>query len=127
MAAVSNHSIYTSTDSGQNWTSNSAPDLFWWSVASSADGAKMTAVVNGGPIYTWHTAPSPRLDLIPAGNKLSLSWLTPSEYFVLQQNDNLTTTNWVTLTNTPNLNLTNLRYQLLLIASNSGGFYRLVH
>ena len=46
-------SIYTSTDSGVTWTSNNVPSLQeWWSVASSADGVNLAAVVSDGGIYT---------------------------------------------------------------------------
>ena len=43
--------IYTSADSGQNWTPRES-NRPWRSVASSADGSKLVAVVNGGQIYT---------------------------------------------------------------------------
>ena len=36
----------------QNWTQTSAPITNWNSVASSSDGNKLVAVVNGGGIYT---------------------------------------------------------------------------
>jgi hypothetical protein len=36
----------------QGWTLTSAPITNWQAVASSADGTKLVAVVNGGPIYT---------------------------------------------------------------------------
>ena len=39
--------------SAQTWTpSIDAPNKEWWSVASSADGAKLVAVVYGGGVYT---------------------------------------------------------------------------
>ena len=45
--------IYTSTDSGVNWTvQTNAPSANWKSVASSSDGSKLVAVINGGRIYT---------------------------------------------------------------------------
>jgi photosystem II stability/assembly factor-like uncharacterized protein len=54
IAAVNNGQLYTSTDSGVNWTPRMT-DLNrpWWSVASSEDGGKLVAVVTlGGQIYT---------------------------------------------------------------------------
>src|SRR5262249_44888770 len=45
--------VYTSTDSGATWTSNNVPDAF--AVASSADGGKLVAVVNGGGIWTYQS------------------------------------------------------------------------
>jgi len=44
--------IYTSTNSGISWTQTSAPILSWISVASSADGNRLVAIVNSGGIYT---------------------------------------------------------------------------
>jgi RNA polymerase sigma factor (sigma-70 family) len=42
--AVVKGGIYLSDDSGLTWTRTSAPeDLWWWSVACSADGSKMVA------------------------------------------------------------------------------------
>jgi len=39
--------IYTSTNSGTSWTATSAPSTNWQTVASSADGTKLVAVVAG--------------------------------------------------------------------------------
>jgi photosystem II stability/assembly factor-like uncharacterized protein len=47
--------IYTSTDSGATWTQQTAglpPSALWRSVACSADGTQMVAVIDGGGIYT---------------------------------------------------------------------------
>jgi hypothetical protein len=43
--------IFTSTDSGNTWSSNS-PSLMWSGVASSADGTKLAAVDVTGDIFT---------------------------------------------------------------------------
>lgn len=47
--------ICTSTNSGTTWTTNNVPSAKWYSIASSADGNRLTAVAgNGnpaGPIY----------------------------------------------------------------------------
>ncbi len=40
--------IYTSSDSGATWTTNSSPGESWISVASSADGARLVAALGGG-------------------------------------------------------------------------------
>ncbi len=130
MVAVASGSgglIYTSTNSGVSWqTNNVLTNMNWQSVASSADGCKLVAAVNGGGIYTSQTTASPQLNINPSTNKVALSWTIPSTNFVLQQNLDLTTTNWVTLTNTPTLNLTNLQNQIMLTPSNGSGFYRLI-
>lgn len=56
MAVVYGGSIYTSTDSGTKWTEQIAAegDINWKSVASSADGTKLVAVLEStdGYIYT---------------------------------------------------------------------------
>jgi hypothetical protein len=46
--------IFSSTNFGLTWTSNSPPNQdMLWAIASSADGSKLVVVVaNGGPIYT---------------------------------------------------------------------------
>jgi hypothetical protein len=45
---------------------------------------------------------------------------------VLQENSDLATTNWTTLTNIPALNLTNLRNELILpLPATGSAFYRL--
>ena len=67
----------------------------------------------------------PRLNLAPSNGSLALSWLVPSANFILQQNDDLTTSNWVTVTDPPVLNLTNLYNQVVLAPTNSSGFFRL--
>jgi len=45
---------------------------------------------------------APRLTIsLTATNTVLISWPSPYSGFALQQNSNLSTTNWVTLTNTP--------------------------
>ncbi len=129
LVAVSYGPIFYSTNSGNTWTSNSAPNLFakWASIASSADGNKL-ALVAGEPfgIYTSYSIPAPRLNFAASSSKLLLSWLVPSTNFVLQQNSDLTTADWVRLTNTPVLNLTNLQNEVNLSPANSNDFFRLI-
>ena len=125
VVAVGIH-IYTSTNSGNTWTSNNVPAESWTSVDSSADGSKLVAVADGyGGIWTSQTMPTPQLNIAPTNGNFTLSWTLPSTNFVLQQNLDLTTTNWVTLTNTTTLNLTNLQNEVVLSLSNSSGFYHL--
>jgi hypothetical protein len=92
--------------------------------ASSPDGNE---IVVGGNSDTWiyQVAPSPQLNFSSSGNNLFLSWLIPSTNFVLQQNSDLTTANWTTLTNTPSINFASLSNVLTLPSSNSSDFYRL--
>jgi hypothetical protein len=117
--------IYTSADSGATWISSGSPNLSWSSVASSSDGCKLVAVEYGGGIYTWQTTPHPFLNLTWCSTNLVVSWLVPSQRFALQENSDLTTTNWTDLATAPVLNLTNLQNQVTLPLSASNRFYRL--
>ena len=120
-----------STNAGVTWTQASAGNNFG-TVAMSADGNRLFAIngggISGGPgtVYTAYFTPSPVLNINPLPTNLKLSWTVPSTNFVLQQNSDLTTTNWVTLTNTPVLDLTNLQDQVILSPTNSSGFFRLI-
>ena len=51
VAVVSSGQIYTSVNSGVNWTARDSARN-WNSVASSSDGSKLVAVIQGGQIYT---------------------------------------------------------------------------
>ncbi len=58
--------IYASTNSGSTWMATSAPLTNWVSIACSADGNKLAAVIAGGGIYhstdfgvTWTLANAP--------------------------------------------------------------------
>ncbi len=121
--------IYTSMDSGNTWMLNNAPNIDWETVVSSADGAKMIAAGDPplsltGAIYTLQSTPIPNLAIMPT-NGLQLSWIIPSTNFVLQQSSDLTTTNWLDVTNMPVLNLTNLQNQVALPLPAGNVFYRL--
>jgi hypothetical protein len=120
--------IYTSTNSGATWISNSVPNEIWYGVASSADGNKLAAIEESsgggsGGIWTSQTMPSPQLNLTPSPTNLTLAWTVPSTNFVLQQSTDLVS--WSVVTNPPVLNLTNLQNQVTLATSNASGFYRL--
>ena len=104
--------------------SNNVPNTNWSCVASSADGTKLVATVNGGGIYILQTTPSPQLNIKPASNNnLALSWIVPSTNFVMQQSSDLGS--WTDMTNTPVLNLTNLQDEVIFSPTRSSGFYRL--
>ena len=63
---------------------------------------------------------------MPSSDKFTLAWTVPSTNFVLQQNSDLATANWVTLTNTPVLNFSNLQDEIVLSPTNGSGFFRLM-
>ena len=85
------------------------------------------AVANGGVGGIWisQTTPAPQVNLMPTNGNLALSWIIPSTNFVLQQNLDLTTSNWVNVTSPPSLNLTNLEEEITLPMTNASGFFRL--
>jgi hypothetical protein len=118
--------VYISTDSGGTWTPTDAPSNFWASVASSADGNKLVAVANGGGIYTWQSVPTPVLSISGFSSGLLLSWVIPSQNFLLQQNSGLVATNWVDVPISPILNLTNLHNEVTVPTPTGTAFYRLV-
>jgi len=126
LAAVPNSGfIQVSTDFGMSWSPAGGPSTNWSSVASSADGCKLAAVVNGGGIYIWQTTPSPQLNIAPTVGGLRISWIVPSMSFVLQENSDLTTTNWTDVPTLPSLNFTNLHHEITVPLSTTNRFYRL--
>jgi hypothetical protein len=126
--------IYTSSDSGQTWTSTDNQISQWWrGVASSADGSTMVAVSEADPtwnngtggIWILSTPSAPRLNIATESSGLRLSWLTPTTNFALQANLDLNTQNWLNVTNPSVLNLTNLHREVFLPRPPSNTFYRL--
>jgi hypothetical protein len=89
----------------------------------SADGGKLVAAAYGGGIWTSQTTLPPQLNITPTNPDLKLSWIVPSTNFVLQQSPDLFS--WLDVTDTPALNFTNLQYEIVLLPTNSTGFYRL--
>lgn len=69
------------------------------------------------------SVPLPALSIAPSGTNVVVSWAWSSSGFVLQQNSDLTTTNWITLTNAPAV--TNWKNQLLVSPGAGNKFYRL--
>lgn len=133
IAAASGGPVYTSSDSGTTWISNSVPRTNWVAVASSADGSRLVAATGGkqrccgamGNIYVSQVPSLPVLTFTASNDSAVIAWVVPSSPFVLQQNSDLTIPNWIEVTNTPALNLTNLHYQVVVPISVSNLFYRL--
>jgi hypothetical protein len=120
-----NGPIYISTNAGGSWTQTSAPAKTWTSVASSADGARLVAVANGGGIFTWQADTRPSLYITPLTNEIRLSWTVPSRPLMLQETSDLNATNWSEVTSPSVLNLTNLQNQVSIRPANRVSFYRL--
>lgn len=122
--------VYISTDSGNTWRNAGAPARPWTAVASSADGVKLVAAAmnnvlepgySDGQIYTWQSEPT--LGSAFATNCVTLSWPQQWTGYVLQQNSDLTTTNWKNVP-IPTV-LTNGENQVLISPTNGQNFYRL--
>ena len=125
VAVAGSGDVYRSTDAGTNWEPAIVTNANWTGVASSADGCRLVAVANGGGIYTWQSTPRPTLNITAAGNGLLVSWIVPSMNLQLQENSDLTTTNWADVTIAPVLNFTNLQNQVTLPLAVTNRFYRL--
>lgn len=74
------------------------------------------------PIFEISLPPA-ALGIAPSGTNLILSWPSPPGSFVLQQNSDLTTTNWMALTNLSTI--TNFQNQMILPLTPGNRFYRL--
>jgi hypothetical protein len=103
-------------------------------VASSADGAQVVAVVRGGVIYTAQNplpspqtfqspGPLPALHIQLTQGGVLLAWSASVTNAVLQQNLNLTGTNWTDSPVTPIV--INGQYQVTLPVTNNLSLYRL--
>ncbi len=117
--------ISTSTDYGNDWATTNFTTQRWYSVAASADGNELLASESKGGVWIYQVAPRPEMNIAISSNTLALSWLVPSTNLVLQENSGLMSANWVTLTNVPALNFTNLDNQITLAPTNASGFFRL--
>jgi hypothetical protein len=116
--------IYTSTDGGIDWLTN-LPTISSYNGAISADGSEI-AIVEYDGIWMGRATSSPKLNIQSEGSSIALSWLVPSTNFVLQQNVDLCTTNWMTVSNSPALNFTNLQQEVTVPATTNTLFFRLV-
>ena len=125
LAAAGPGLILTSEDSGATWTSNNLPALQWNSVALSADGHKLVATAYNAGIYRLQTTSTPLFSISASARGLLLSWVVPSQNFILQQNSDLGSTNWTNVGATAVLNLKSLSEEVTITAPNGRMFYRL--
>jgi hypothetical protein len=88
----------------------------WYSIVSAADGSKL--VIIGGP-----TQSAPVLTISHPGDGVVISWPASFTNFILQQNDDLTTTNWVNDANP--VNVANGSNQVKIHQPVGNNFYRL--
>jgi photosystem II stability/assembly factor-like uncharacterized protein len=125
LASAPDGVIFISTDSGATWETSLSESTYLRTVACSADGGKLFAAdVGNFGVYSAVITQPPKLH-IAASNSLVVSWTIPSTKFVMQQNSDLTTTNWIDVTNRPGTNLTNLRNEVFLPLPASAAYFRL--
>jgi hypothetical protein len=95
----------------------------YFGIVTIQGGTNIFAATNlASPIFEVSLPPA-ALGLAPSGTNLLLSWASPPGGFVLQQNSDLTTTNWLTATNTPTI--TNGQNQVIFSPFTGNEFYRL--
>jgi hypothetical protein len=116
---------YVSTNSGATWATGNVSNFVSGIPTTSADGGELLLPANGGFISMCRWIPSPRMNARTVATNVVVSWPVPSTNFVMQQNLNLRTTNWTTLTNVPILNVTHLQDEVTLPVNADVGFYRL--
>ncbi len=86
-------------------------------------GTNIFALTNlVSPIFEVSLLPA-ALGITPSGASLVLSWPSPPGGFGLQQNSDLTSTNWTAVTNTPSI--TNGQNRVILSPVTGNQFYRL--
>jgi hypothetical protein len=120
--------LFLSTDSGTTWNVTNSLHTHWSAVAVSADGTKLVAAENTGHIYTLHLSPvnvSPALEILRSGANAIVSWLVPSMDFTLQQNTDLTSSNWVNVSTAPVLNMANLNNEVTVPNPLGSAYFRL--
>ncbi len=104
--------LYPSSDNRTSTNANlSSPD--WYAIGSSPDGNKL--VINGNG--------SPALSIKHTANSVILSWSSQYSGFIAQQNSDLTTANWLDLTNS--ISLVGQEYQVIISTVNGNCFCRL--
>jgi hypothetical protein len=126
VAADFNAGVYMSTDVGASWTNTlGITSGLRSSVASSADGSKVAAALYGDGIWVSQTTPVPVARVTRWGINLLISWTIPSTVFRLQENTDVTSTNWTDVLAVPIPNFTNLQYEVSVSPTHRSRFYRL--
>jgi hypothetical protein len=126
LAGSQGSGTWISTNSGATWISNNVPQGGLVGLASSADGGKLVGVVQRGHIYTWQTTVAPKLNIVPAGTNVVVSWVVPSTVFHLQKNINLATGNWSNEPPEFSFNPITVQDQMILPRTNGNASFRLV-
>jgi hypothetical protein len=98
------------------------PGQYFGSVTIQGGTNIFAATDLASPIFEVSLPPA-ALGIAPSGTNVVLSWASPPGGFELQRNSNLTTTNWLTVTNIPTV--TNGQNQVTLSQSNTSQFFRI--
>jgi hypothetical protein len=125
--AISTAKIFTSSNGGTDWITNSVPNASaGWLVASSADGGNLAAAnLNSRSMYFSGTFQPPVIRLDYGSGVSKLSWVVPSMNFVLEQTGDFDPAIWSPITTLPYLNLSNLHHEITLPATGGNRFFRL--
>jgi photosystem II stability/assembly factor-like uncharacterized protein len=121
----SSSTIYISTNSGATWTNTLGTALNWQGIASSADGSLKWATGQGGICY-WQATPAPLLHITQSAGTVTIYWIVPPGNFGLQQNTDLTPSNWTDVSVPPVFDYNTLEYEVTLPLTPGAAFYRLV-
>jgi hypothetical protein len=119
--------IYESNDFGITWVSNqlpSTPVTTAAGCAASADAHRLVAT-SGNRLFSLQSIPAPVLRIASRTSGTALSWMVPSASFVLQENVDLTASNWTDSLASPFLDYTTLEYQVTVGATTNQMFFRL--
>jgi hypothetical protein len=117
--------IYTSVDSGHTWTPQIAlGSNYWFAAAASADGNLLLAATFTDGLAVSHSVPHPALEVAARSGSSVLSWTVPSAKFLLQCSP-VCGIGWTDVTASPEMNFTNLKYELVVTPTNLASFYRL--
>jgi hypothetical protein len=112
--------LFISPNSGFTWVPANGPLA---NVLITADGSRFAVLGAFGNIYISEPNPPPTLNIAGSGSTLQLSWIPLTAKYLLQQSPDLKS--WSPVTNPPQLNITNLQYQLQLPQSPTQTFFRL--
>jgi hypothetical protein len=97
----------------------------YFGLATLQGGTNIFAADNlASPLFEVSLSPA-ALGVALSSTNLILSWPSPPGDFVLQQNSDLTMTNWLTVTNAPTV--TNFQEQVVLPVAAGNYFYRLAY
>jgi len=151
MMVADNGPIYSSTNSGMTWmvintpgtykfsltfgpneggffatatirpspekrTATNSPATNWYAVGSAPDGSKLVMTADD-------SQPAPVLSITHSGGGMVVSWPAAFTGFVLQENSDLSTTNWVDVTDP--VNKVGEQNQVLISSPADNNFYRL--